>query len=107
MHTHLLYNDIWYSCTPVWNCNGTTNIPWNVIDSRKGTNTFFYYICLSIPRIPMPPTIVTAKDGPTSEMGKYSTPELQAAFNSGREIGRTEGMLYYIKHASGEHAKGG
>lgn len=35
-----------------------------------------------------------------SEMGKYSTPELQAAFNSGREIGRTEGMLYYIKHAS-------
>ena len=24
MHTHLLYNDIWYSCTPVWNCNGTT-----------------------------------------------------------------------------------
>lgn len=33
-------------------------------------------------------------------MGKYSTPELQAAFNSGREIGRTEGMLYYIKHAS-------
>ena len=34
-----------------------------------------------------------------SEMGKYSTPELQAAFNSGREIGRTEGMLYYIKHA--------
>lgn len=34
-----------------------------------------------------------------SEMGKYSTPELQAAFNSGREIGRTEGMLYY-KHAS-------
>lgn len=35
-----------------------------------------------------------------SEMGKYSTPELQAAFNTGREIGRTEGMLYYIKHAS-------
>ena len=33
-----------------------------------------------------------------SEMGKY--PELQAAFNTGREIGRTEGMLYYIKHAS-------
>ena len=31
-----------------------------------------------------------------SEMGKYSTPELQAAFNTGR----TEGMLYYIKHAS-------
>ena len=33
-----------------------------------------------------------------SEMGKYSTPELQTAFNNGREIGRTEGMLYYIKH---------
>ena len=33
-------------------------------------------------------------------MGKYPTPELQAAFNTGREIGRTEGMLYYIKHAS-------
>ena len=32
-----------------------------------------------------------------SEMGKYSTPELQAAFDAGREIGRTEGMLYYIK----------
>ncbi len=36
----------------------------------------------------------------TYETGKYSTPELQAAFNTGREIGRTEGMLYYIKHAS-------
>lgn len=36
----------------------------------------------------------------THETGKYSTPELQAAFNTGREIGRTEGMLYYIKHAS-------
>lgn len=35
-----------------------------------------------------------------SEMGKYSTPELQAAFDTGRKIGRTEGMLYYIKHAS-------
>lgn len=36
----------------------------------------------------------------THETGKYPTPELQAAFNTGREIGRTEGMLYYIKHAS-------
>ncbi|RHU31024.1 hypothetical protein DXD68_04340 [Parabacteroides sp. TM07-1AC] len=36
----------------------------------------------------------------THETGKYSTPELQAAFNTGREIGRTEGMLYYIKHTS-------
>ena len=36
----------------------------------------------------------------THETGQYSTPELQAAFNTGREIGRTEGMLYYIKHAS-------
>lgn len=36
----------------------------------------------------------------THETGKYPTPELQAAFNIGREIGRTEGMLYYIKHAS-------
>ena len=35
-----------------------------------------------------------------AEMGKYPTPELQAALNTGREIGRTEGMLYYIKHAS-------
>ena len=35
-----------------------------------------------------------------SERGKSPTPELQAAFNTGREIGRTEGMLYYIKHAS-------
>ena len=43
------------------------------------------------------PNKTTAKP---SEMGKYSTPELQAAFNTGREIGRTEGMLYYIKHAS-------
>ena len=33
-----------------------------------------------------------------SEMGKYSTPELQAAFNTGREIGRTEGMLSYQRH---------
>ena len=34
----------------------------------------------------------------SSEMGKYSTPELQAAFNTGREIGRTEGMLSYQRH---------
>ena len=26
------------------------------------------------------------------------TPELQAAFNTGREIGRTEGMLSYQRH---------
>ena len=30
-----------------------------------------------------------------SEMGKYSTPELQAAFDAGRTLGRTEGMLSY------------
>lgn len=35
-----------------------------------------------------------------SEMGKFSTPEQQAAFDAGRALGRTEGMLYYIKHAS-------
>ena len=33
-----------------------------------------------------------------SEMGKYKTPELQEAFNKGRAIGRTEGMILYIKH---------
>lgn len=33
-----------------------------------------------------------------SEMGKYSTLELQAAFDAGRAIGRTEGMLSYQKH---------
>lgn len=32
------------------------------------------------------------------ETSKYSTPELQAAFNAGRSIGRTEGMLSYQKH---------
>ena len=35
-----------------------------------------------------------------SEMGKYKTPELQEAFNKGRAIGRTEGMILYIKHIS-------
>lgn len=33
-----------------------------------------------------------------SEMGKYSTPELQAAFDAGRALGRTEGMLSYQCH---------
>lgn len=33
-----------------------------------------------------------------SEMGKYSTPELQAAFDAGRALGRTEGMLSYQRH---------
>ena len=33
-----------------------------------------------------------------SEMGKYSTPELQAAFDAGRTLGRTEGMLSYQRH---------
>ena len=31
----------------------------------------------------------------SSEMGKYSTPELQAAFDA---LGRTEGMLSYQRH---------
>ena len=33
-----------------------------------------------------------------SEMGKCSTPELQAAFDAGRALGRTEGMLSYQRH---------
>ena len=33
-----------------------------------------------------------------SEMGKYPTPELQAAFDAGRALGRTEGMLSYQRH---------
>lgn len=33
-----------------------------------------------------------------SEMGKYSTPELQAAFDAGRAVGKTEGMLSYQRH---------
>ena len=33
-----------------------------------------------------------------SEMGKYSTPELQAAFDAGRALGRTEGMRSYQRH---------
>ena len=33
-----------------------------------------------------------------SEMGKYSTPELQAAFDAGRALGRTEGMFSYQRH---------
>ena len=33
-----------------------------------------------------------------SEMGKYSTLELQAAFDAGRALGRTEGMLSYQRH---------
>lgn len=32
------------------------------------------------------------------ETGKYPTPELQAAYDAGRAIGRTEGMLSYQKH---------
>lgn len=33
-----------------------------------------------------------------SETGKYSTPELQTAFDAGRALGRTEGMLFYQRH---------
>ena len=29
---------------------------------------------------------------------KYPTPELQAAYDAGRAIGRTEGMLSYQRH---------
>lgn len=32
------------------------------------------------------------------ETSKYSTSELQAAYDAGRAIGRTEGMLSYQKH---------
>lgn len=34
----------------------------------------------------------------THETGKYSTPDLQAAFDAGRALGRTEGMLSYQRH---------
>ena len=34
----------------------------------------------------------------THETGKYSTPELQAAIDAGRALGRTEGMLSYQRH---------
>lgn len=33
-----------------------------------------------------------------SEMGKFPTPELQSAYDTGRSIGRTEGMIAYQKH---------
>lgn len=39
-----------YLCTPVWNCNGTTAFVEYVIDSGKGTGTFFILkivVCLS------------------------------------------------------------
>lgn len=32
------------------------------------------------------------------ETSKYSTPELQSAYDTGRSIGRTEGMIAYQKH---------
>lgn len=32
------------------------------------------------------------------ETSKYSTPELQSAYDAGRSIGRTEGMIAYQKH---------
>lgn len=34
----------------------------------------------------------------THETGKYSTSGLQAAFDAGRVLGRTEGMLSYQRH---------
>ena len=34
----------------------------------------------------------------THETGKYPTPELQAAYESGRRVGRTEGMIFYQRH---------
>ena len=41
---------IWYPCTPVWNCNGTTAFELDVLSSGKGTDTFFIkpiVICLT------------------------------------------------------------
>lgn len=49
-------------------------------------------ICLSGNNSTQQPTVQP------SEMGKYSTPELQAAFDAGRALGRTEGMLSYQRH---------
>lgn len=37
-HKRILYR---YSCTPVWNCNGTTAFVKYVLSSGKGTSTFF------------------------------------------------------------------
>ena len=34
----------------------------------------------------------------THETGKYLTPELQAAYDAGRQVGRTEGMIIYQRH---------
>ena len=41
-----------------------------------------------------------------SEMGKYSTPELQAAFNSGREIGKNRRNAILHQARFRKYAKG-
>ena len=40
----------------------------------------------------------TSQATSTHETGKYSTPELQAAYDAGRRIGRIEGMISYQRH---------
>ena len=100
MHTHLLYNDIWYSCTPVWNCNGTTTSLECDRQQERHEYLFLLYMSINSKDSNAANNSNGKRTAQPSEMGKYSTPELQAAFNTGREIGRTEGMLYYIKHAS-------
>lgn len=40
----------------------------------------------------------TQQSTSTHETGKYPTLELQAAYDAGRAIGRTEGMLSYQRH---------
>ena len=48
MPGHIVYH-IWYPCTPVWNCNGTTAFELNVLSSGKGTDTFILKtICLCL-----------------------------------------------------------
>ena len=48
MPRHIVYH-IWYPCTPVWNCNGTTAFGLNVLSSGKDTDTFILtIICLCL-----------------------------------------------------------
>lgn len=40
----------------------------------------------------------TSQATSTHETGKYPIPELQAAYDAGRRIGRIEGMISYQRH---------
>lgn len=75
MPGHKVYH-IWYPCTSVWNCNGTTDIRNELLSSGKGTDTFILKtVCLCLTTRKLSTLrIVASKRPPTKRVVNLLSP---------------------------------